>query len=480
MGGSAGCGKTFALLLEPIRNFNRKGFTAMIFRREMVQITNPGSLYEKAIDLYTSLPSPLNPQITVQPPAFKFPTGSSLQFGHLQRTLDVLKYQGAELAYIGFDELTHFERSQFIYLISRSRTTCGIKPLIRASTNPQGAGWVKDMISWWLYPDDYHIEHLQSAPIPERSGKLRYFFLRDNEFIWGNSQQEIWEQMTDEERELLPKEAVKSLTFIGGKLEDNPALLEVDPGYPGSLMAQGASEQAQLLRGLWKDIDLDKTRLYDDEIISCLFTNDFVERKGRYITADVAAEGSDEYVICIWSGWVLERIIISEKTPAAEVPIMLRNAATRHRVPYVNICFDATGIGHMLKGPFAVSFPFMGASSPLPVRADISDRPGAPKQTEYKNLRAQCFWHLKYKMEDFEVFIDIKDANLRKQVREELKVIKKLPVDIRGKLGIISKDEMKRLLKGKSPGVADAISMRSVFDLVKPPAKVGGARMRTY
>lgn len=479
MGGSAGCGKTFALLLEPIRHFNRNGFTAMIFRREMVQVTNPGSLFDKAVDLYTSLPSPLIPTITQQPPAFRFPTGSFLQFGHLQRTLDVIKYQGAELAYIGFDELTHFDRSQFIYLLSRSRTTCGVKPLIRASTNPQGSGWVKDMIQWWLYPDDYHIESMQGAPIPERSGVLRYFFMRDNEFVWADSRAGLREMMTAEELALLPEESIKSLTFIGGKLEDNPELLKKDPGYPGALMAQGANEQAQLLKGLWIDIDLDKMRLYEQDIVSCLFTNDFVQRgRQRYITADVAAEGSDEYVIGIWEGWVLVRVIVSEKTPAPEVPIMLKNLATQWRVPFTNICFDATGIGHMLKGPFAVSFPFMGASKPLAVKADVSTRKDAPKETEFENLRAQCFWHLKYKMEEYEVFCDIKDANLQKKIREELKVVKK-KYGKRNKLGIIPKDDMKKLL-GRSPGIADMLSMRSVFDLVKPAQLPNRQRVKTY
>jgi len=481
MGGAAGCGKTFALLLDPIRHFNKKGFAAMIFRREMVQVMNPGSLFEKAIDLYTSLPSPLIPDVTIQPPAFKFPAGSSLQFGHIQRNLDVRKYQGAELAYIGFDELTHFEQEQFIYLLSRNRTTCGIRPYIRASTNPQGSGWVKDMIQWWIYPDDYHIDALRGAPIPERSGVLRYFFMRENKFVWADSPLQLRELMTDEERESLSEGNIKSMSFIGGKLDDNQELLNVDPSYKGALMAQDATQQAQLLRGLWIDIDLDENRLYQDDTISCLFTNDFVERgRGRYLIADVAAEGSDEYVIGIWEGWVCVKIIISEKTPPNQVPGLITKYAKLYRVPMVNVCFDATGIGHILKGPFAQAFPFMGASAPIPVRADVSQRPNAPKITQFANLRSQCFWHLKYKMEDFDVFIDINDANLQRKTVKELRAVKKAPMDYRQKLAVISKDDMKKILNGKSPGIADMLSMRSVFDLVKPPAKPSVQRVQTY
>jgi hypothetical protein len=41
-GGSAGAGKSFALLLETIRNKDIPKFNAMIFRRTTVQIRNPG------------------------------------------------------------------------------------------------------------------------------------------------------------------------------------------------------------------------------------------------------------------------------------------------------------------------------------------------------------------------------------------------------------------------------------------------------
>ena len=42
-GGAAGCGKTFVLIVEPLRHVGRvANFAAVFFRRTTPQITNPG------------------------------------------------------------------------------------------------------------------------------------------------------------------------------------------------------------------------------------------------------------------------------------------------------------------------------------------------------------------------------------------------------------------------------------------------------
>ena len=178
LGGTAGCGKTFTLLYEPLKYIfdPTPGFNAIIFRREAVQISTTGGLWEKARELYTKLPSPYRPHFSGGRSYFqiRFPTDSTLQLNHLHEENTVYAFQGAEICYIAFDELTHFSEDQFFYMLSRNRSTCGVEPYIRASCNPQGQGWVKDLIGWWLYPDNYYIETLRGAPIPERQGEMLY------------------------------------------------------------------------------------------------------------------------------------------------------------------------------------------------------------------------------------------------------------------------------------------------------------------
>lgn len=239
-GGSAGGGKSFGLLLEGLRHVHRKGFEAVIFRRTFPQVTQSGGLWEKSLELYS--------QAGGRPISNKLMwrwAGSSLRFGHLQHETDKLQYQGAQIAFIGFDELTHFTESQFWYLFSRNRSTCGIRPYIRCTTNPEADSWVARLIAWWIDQDTGYA-------IPERSGVVRWFVRNsDDTLIWADSPEELREiakHLFLENPDLIPK----SLTFIRSTLDDNRALLKADPGYRSNLLAMNRVDRERLLNGNWK------------------------------------------------------------------------------------------------------------------------------------------------------------------------------------------------------------------------------------
>jgi len=136
-----------------------------------------------------------------------------------------------------FDELTHFSRAQFFYLLSRNRSTCGIKPYIRATTNPDAESWVAEFISWWINQDTGY-------PIAERSGAVRWFARVGDVLQWADSKEELRERFLECEP--------KSVTFIPAKLEDNTIPVNADPGYRANLMALPLVERERLLGGNWK------------------------------------------------------------------------------------------------------------------------------------------------------------------------------------------------------------------------------------
>lgn len=76
-----------------------------------------------------------------------FPSGAKLTFGYLDTERDKYRYQGAELQFIGFDELTQFPNGWYAYLFSRLRKLKGVEiPIrMRGASNPGGIGheWVK-------------------------------------------------------------------------------------------------------------------------------------------------------------------------------------------------------------------------------------------------------------------------------------------------------------------------------------------------
>lgn len=235
-GGAAGGGKTFALLLEPLRHCANPGFGAVIFRRESVQVTNEGGLWDTALSLYPLLGArPLaSPKLQ-----FKFPAGARVAFGHLNSEASVLDWQGSQLPFVGYDELTHFSRTQFFYMLSRNRSTCGVRPYIRATCNPDAESWVAEFIAWWIDQDTGY-------PIPERAGRIRWFIRRDEVLHWADDVAELCARF-----DCTPDDC-KSVTFIPASLDDNPALLRKDPGYRANLMALSLVERERLLRGNWK------------------------------------------------------------------------------------------------------------------------------------------------------------------------------------------------------------------------------------
>src|SRR5215468_12011084 len=106
-GGAAGGGKTVGLILEPLRYVRRvANFTAVFFRRSTPQITNPGGLWDESQNFYPRLGGA--PHIAMR--EWRWRRGGRIKFSHLQLESTVYDWQGAQIALICFDELTHFTR----------------------------------------------------------------------------------------------------------------------------------------------------------------------------------------------------------------------------------------------------------------------------------------------------------------------------------------------------------------------------------
>ena len=226
-------------------------------------------------------------------PSFIFPSGAKVVFDHLERYQDCLSYQGSQIVFVGFDELTHFEEDVFWYMFSRARSDSGIPGYVRATTNPDPDSWVRTFIDWWIGPD--------GLAIPERSGKIRWMIRINGNVVWGDSRMELLRYQFDgeitsvdkshadkdelflqDEKDskkqtiIMPGEegvlyvvtgtreffqwdgheyrqllAPKSVTFILSTLQDNKILMRNDPSYLANLQALPLVEQERLLGGNW-------------------------------------------------------------------------------------------------------------------------------------------------------------------------------------------------------------------------------------
>jgi predicted phage terminase large subunit-like protein len=231
-GGGAGGGKSFGLLLEPLRHFHNPKFGGTIFRRNKVQIRNEGGLWDQSTVLY----GPLRAHPREAYLEWQFSSGMRMKFSHLENESSVLDWQGAEIPFLGFDELTHFSEKQFVYMLSRNRSTSGVPGYVRGTCNPDRDSWVRKWVDWYIGEDGF--------PIPERSGVLRYFIRKEDELIWADSREELIATYG-------PEELPKSFTFIPSKIQDNKILLSKDPSYLANLRALSRVERLRLLDGNW-------------------------------------------------------------------------------------------------------------------------------------------------------------------------------------------------------------------------------------
>lgn len=239
-GGAAGGGKSYAILLEPLRHINNGKFSAVIFRKTNPQILNPGGLWSESFEIYGKLNAV--PKMSPKP-TWKFPSGATITFSHLEMEQTKYDWQGAQVPLIMFDELTHFSESVFFYMLSRNRSMCGIKPYVRATCNPDADSWVSKFIEWW-------IDQGTGYPIEERCGRVRWFIRRDETVHWADNKTELWERfnlVTEEE-----KQEPKSVAFVNSTLQDNKLLMKQDPSYLANLKALPTIERERLLYGNWK------------------------------------------------------------------------------------------------------------------------------------------------------------------------------------------------------------------------------------
>jgi hypothetical protein len=118
-GGSAGGGKSYAMVADPVRYLGNPNARMLLVRRsteelrELISVSK--QLYPKAI------------------PGIKFmerdktwvaPNGATLWMSYLDRDDDVMRYQGQAFNWIGFDELTQWPTPYpWNYMRSRLRTT---------------------------------------------------------------------------------------------------------------------------------------------------------------------------------------------------------------------------------------------------------------------------------------------------------------------------------------------------------------------
>ena len=146
-GGMAGGGKSDAILMAALQYIEEPEYSALILRRTYQDLSQPNAIMDRAKKWLDPFVKNRSVKWDGNTKTFTFPSGATVTFGYLSHDNDLDQYQGSELQFVGFDELTQFTEKQYTYLHSRLRKLkkSNIPIRMRAGTNPGGRGhdWVK-------------------------------------------------------------------------------------------------------------------------------------------------------------------------------------------------------------------------------------------------------------------------------------------------------------------------------------------------
>lgn len=213
-GGAAGGGKSDALLAEALRQVHIKNYRGILFRDTVPQLEG---LISRSQDIYKQAYPTCSYNDNKK--VWKFPSGAKIFFGYMQRENDKYNYQGKAYDFIGFDELTHFSYTQYMYLLSRNRPTGpGTRVYVRCTANPdgKGLGWVKER---FITPAPPLTPIKDTYDVPDLDGNVI--------------------------------KLEKKRVFIPSTVFDNQELLRNDPNYLATLAALPEAERNALLYGSW-------------------------------------------------------------------------------------------------------------------------------------------------------------------------------------------------------------------------------------
>ena len=208
-GGARGGGKSYAMLVDPLRYCDKTHHRALLLRRTMPElrdlITHSQRLYNRAFP---------GAKWREQEKEWRFPSGAKIEFGYAENMTDALRYQGQSYTWIGIDELPQYP-SPDIYNFLRSSLRSvdpEIPVFMRSTGNPGNIGsqWVREM---FVNPAE-----------PNKPFNL----------------------------EISTPTGTKTITrrFIPAKLQDNPYLMQTDDYY-AMLASLPEIQRKQFLDGDW-------------------------------------------------------------------------------------------------------------------------------------------------------------------------------------------------------------------------------------
>jgi phage terminase large subunit len=230
-----------------------------------------------------------------------------------------------------------------------------------------------------------------------------------------------------------------------------------NPDYPKTSldslknMPEGPEKQ-RLYHGNW-DYSDDPSVLCEYDAIMDMFTNDHVKGNGKKrISSDLAMQGRDKFIIAAWDGLVCSFKVDKGKADGKSIETDIKNVMIHEGVGHSQTVVDSDGMGAYLESYLKGIKEFHGGAQ-------------AVHKNEFANLKAECGYKLAEKVNKREIKV-ICSPMQKEQIIKEMGVLKAKNIDLdESRKRLISKEEMKECLNGKSPDYLDTLLMGMFFHI---------------
>jgi hypothetical protein len=225
-GGARGGGKSYSLIVDPLRYCGLADHRALLLRKTMPELRD---IINHAHRLYKAA----YPEVKwrEQEKEFRFPSGARIEFGYAENEKDAERYQGQAYTWIGVDEIGLYASDRIFTLLKGSLRSVNpdVPTFMRMTCNPGGAGmhWIKEQfVDAAPWNTTFHI------PITNyQTGKVTY----------------------------------ESRRFIPARLEDNPYLNQTDD-YMNMLLSLPEKLRKMWLEGRWDIVEGAAFEEFDPDI----------------------------------------------------------------------------------------------------------------------------------------------------------------------------------------------------------------------
>lgn len=202
-----------------------------------------------------------------------------------------------------------------------------------------------------------------------------------------------------------------------------------------------------------------------------VFTNTVDKKNDKFLSVDIADDGSDKTIFSFWEGLEEYRREAFERLNTESIIAKIREYASQDKIPYSHIVVDAIGVGAGVASSSYLDGIIGYKSSYSAIKTDqnivrlpnINHLPKAEALTsDYKNLRSQCIFTLADLANNHKIASKV-TGKFKEVIIEELGAYQDVSTGD-GKRMATMKEDVKEQI-GRSPDHSDTWIMRMYFEV---------------